>query len=218
MNESEQLAFREKGEKTRIMRKRELADASESVSGVTPGVTLQQILDVCTEALDATFSHDGSPDWGARLSACAVLLATFPRSLRREPELTKEIIRSVLAGTRHEALADVDPREPFRKLRKEWYEVATRVDSLGRIYIEPIPEWAIGPGETRSEIAKTERQDFQGWTVRRLKGENGRELREHVMLVKPDGTEHGIVPRADVPLEVLEAQGAFREPTDVRRL
>jgi hypothetical protein len=218
MNEAEQIAFRKKGELARIARKREQADASESVSGVTPGVTLADILKACVPALDATFPHDGSPDYGARLSACAILLSCFGRTLRNTPEDTIAIMRAIFTGTKHEALIEVDPTEPFRALRAEWYQTRVQVDSLGTIFIEALPHWTIGPGESRSQIEKNEPQDFTGWRVERLRNETGRELREHVRLIKPNGEVFGLVPRSDVPLAVLEAQGAFREPTDVRRL
>jgi hypothetical protein len=215
MTVAQRTEWHRRGKHARVHATRTRADASESISGITPGTTLQQILDVCTQALNAKLIT-GEVDWGARLSACAVLLNCFPRSLRREPEQATEILRSVLAGTKHEALADKDPREPFRKLRQEWYETRRRVDSLNLIYVIPVPEWAIGPGETRSEIMQTEAPTFDGWSVRRLKDAQGRELREHVMLIKPDGSEV-LAPRDDLPLEVLEAQGVHNEPLDVVR-
>jgi len=183
LTEEERKEHGRKMRKARAHKARVATEASENRLGITPDVTLDQILRVCTQALGAKFEHDGSPDHGARLTACAVLLNVFPRTLRATPEAARSLLHALLDGTRHEALADRETSDQFKALRREWYEVRTRCTDLGELYIEPVPAWMIPPGETRADVMRREAPDLTGYTVMDIAHKT------HALAVAPDGTE-----------------------------
>jgi len=177
-------------------RRRVAAEANEHNRGIAPNVSLADIVTVCKHAFGATFDAPGSdihgqPDWSARLAAAATLVALFPRALRTTPQDAKALLRDVLADTEHEQLAERDPSEWYRALRREHFDACARYDDLRGLYAAEIPSWLVGPGETKAEIMRTEAPSFEDWTVRdidtHLPG-------SHVLAVTPAGEEQ-LVPR-----------------------
>lgn len=188
MTDDELRAHLAKAGRARQHKRRVQSDASESRSGITPGVSLDQILQVCIPALGATYEFTGEPDWGARLTACAVLLAVFPRSLRTTPEDARARLHALLDGTEHEELAERDPLDHYRAMRREWFDTRARFDKFKGLYVEDVPPLLLGPGETRSQVMKTESPNFDDWSVRDINSDT------HVLATDPQGTEH-LVPR-----------------------
>lgn len=165
MSAAEVDDWRKKARKAANHKRRVAADAKEASVGFADGVTLQMVLDACVTALDAKIEYTHEIDHGARLSACAILLQTFPKSLRTTPDECRMLLHHLLDGTRHEDLADQEPPKMFAALRREWIDTRTRVDSLGQLYSEPVPSWMLAPGETKTEVMRREGRDFSGWRV-----------------------------------------------------
>jgi hypothetical protein len=185
MSEAERQAWKVKGGKARVQKQRLRADQEERLSGIAFGVSTEQILKVCKEALDAKLIT-GEPDWGARLSACAILLQVFPKSLRTTVEEAKEILDELFTGTRHAALKERAVREHFKAMRAEWVETMTRCDSLGRLYVTAFPPMLLGPGDTPSSV-RHELPSFEEWKTEQLKDGDGR-LLPYARVTRPDGS------------------------------
>lgn len=170
-------------------------DASEDHAWVAEGITKADILRVCSEALGATFHApgsdiDGTPDWSARLTGAATLLACFPRSLRSTPDDAKALLQDILSGTKHEQVAKkIDPAEAYKALRAEWFDSCARYDELRGLYAAQVPVFMLGPGETRAEVMKAEAPSFEGWTI----NTNARSD-THAIATTPEG-EEVFVPR-----------------------
>ena len=169
--------------KARQHKQRVESDASESRIGIVPGVSLDQILRACTQALGATFDHDGSPDHGARLTACAILLHVFPRSLRTTPEQASALLHQLLGDTKHEALADTEARARLKAQRAEWFELSRRVSPLCELYVEELPSWMLGPGEKLTDVLREEAPDLTGHKVADIPS------RTHALVTAPNGAE-----------------------------
>lgn len=217
MSPDEQVAWRTKGERTRNSRRLERAEAADSHPSINPGLSLAKIAETCVHGLGATFEHDHSPDWSARLSSAAILLYVFPRTLRTTEAEAEALIRRLLAGSAVEGLADTKPTEFYKRLRAEWVDARTRVDSLGVIFCDPLPSWAIAPWEMRSEVLK-EMPSFEGWSTRPLNGPDGQPHRDYAMLIDPSGKET-VVMRTDVPADLfIERQGEVLPPPELRNV
>lgn len=143
--------------------------------GLSPTVSLEDILRACAPALEATFEHNGEPDWGARLAAAGTLVLSFPRGLRDSPEHVQELLGQILpehvieqSGMR-ERLGKV-----YYEMRREWDKLKIRHNPLTGLYIEEYPAAYIAPWEDRRTVLAS-RQTPQG-NLRRT--ENGSLLLE----------------------------------------
>ena len=186
MSEAERAQWTARGGNARARNVRKRHEVEKRLEGIAYGVTTEHILKVCLDALDATFEHDGSPDWGARLSACSVLLQVFPASLRKTPEQARTLLHDLLDGTKHAALARREVAEHFKAQRREWLDISMRCSSLGKLYYEAFPPGLLSPGET-AESVKSEVPDLDQWKVERLHDGRGREIDGFVRVVKPNG-------------------------------
>jgi len=183
MSEEELSAKMRKANLASRASKRRKKDGSEQHGWLAPNVTLEQILQVCTQALDARFEYTNEIDHGARLAACVTLLNVFPRSLRTTPEQARALLHSLLDGTRHTELAEVNIRESYRAMRKEWFDARMRCGVLDELYIEDLPPFLFGPGEVKAKVIQEEHPDLSAWKVRRLN------VNSHVMVRSPSGVE-----------------------------
>lgn len=189
LSDSERQEHMSRMGRARQMQRRIKSEAAESIAGVAEGVTKQQILDVCVKLLDATFAVpgtaiDGEPDHAARSSAAIVLLNCFPRSLRMTVADCRAILHDLLAGTRHEALAKIDPLEHYRTMRSEWWDAALRLDPLRGLYAKPCPAFLVGPGEDLAAILAAEAPSYEDWKVTQAQSETA------VVVIDPQGQEH----------------------------
>jgi len=109
-----------------------------------PPISLADAVRVCLPALTATFAHDGSPDWGARLAAVAVLAILFPR-LRGEPDELRELLSSA-------RLSQASTSNVYTALDGEWTALQGRAerDPAG----DPIAAAIIGLHPAESPFAK----------------------------------------------------------------
>lgn len=124
-------------------------------SGLGPTVTLLDVIEACVPALSATFSHDQSPDWSARLAAAGTLLVSFPRQLRDTPERVRALIEQCLpsqvldqAGIRERLKA----QNVYTAMRQEWDRLRVKNDPTTGLYIEPYPPHLIAPWEDRKVV------------------------------------------------------------------
>jgi hypothetical protein len=150
------------------MRRSEVEPAPQ-LSGLDPGITLGQVMDVVRPALTATLPTN-EPDWAARLCAAGILLAGFPRYLRDSPEKVKELLRATIPGEVYDEVrmhADL----VFAAMRHEWDEL----DGLGwsdlkGLVVKPYPAFMIAPHENAARIQRSRPQPPQGLLdrVRRL--------------------------------------------------
>jgi hypothetical protein len=183
--DTQQVAERmRKAAKANALKRRTRSEIAEHrpLSGFRDGVTLQDVIDTCRPALTATFEHDGSPDWGARLLACLVLVQTFPRDLRATPNDVRRALDDALPAGIHATLADPDPLDLYRNGRREWIEKRMRYSRITGLYVEEIPSLLVGPGENRAQIIRAEVPDMSGWEVKEFTTGNA------VQVTKPDGT------------------------------
>jgi hypothetical protein len=177
-----------KAGKANALKRRSQSEIAEHrpLSGFRDGVTLQDVIDTCRPALSATFEHDGSPDYGARLLACLVLVHTFPRDLRATPEHIRLALEEALPS-KHAKLAEIDPLDLYRSARQEWWDKRLRYSRITGLYYEELPSLLIGPTETR-EQAMNERPELNACQVREVTSG------PIVIVTKPNG-EEVLVPR-----------------------
>jgi hypothetical protein len=185
MGLDERQAWRARGGKARQQQQRLRADREERLDGIAFGVGPEHILKTCLAAMDAKLVT-GEIDWGARLSACCVLLQVFPKSLRMTPEEARDLLVELLDGTRQRRLADIAVKEHFKRLRAEWFETMTRVDALGHLYAVAVPPMLLGPGDT-AESVRRELPDFDGWKTEPLHDDAGRDI-GFARVTRPDGS------------------------------
>lgn len=154
-------AHREKarrGGKRSGARRRAQAEPRPSLK-TAPGVSLQDVLRVCGEALTATFEHDGSPDWSARLAAAGTLLLAFPGYRSRSPEE----VRALLEDSLPEQIKgqrgwneQVHPDAVYAALRREWDALQFRADPVARLYrVAQYPPHLIAPWEDARKVQRT---------------------------------------------------------------
>jgi len=151
--------------KQAIQRKGEV-EAHPRTSGLDPNITLAEVLAVVRPALTATFSHDESPDWGARLAAAGTLLAAFPRYLRETPERVRELLSAAVPPELLDA-ERLDAGRAYRELRAEWDHLdGLRWGQLKGLYVKPYPAYMIAPWENAAHIQAS--QPTPEGTVRQL--------------------------------------------------
>ena len=127
-------------------------------NGLRTDVSLADVLKATAPALTAVYEATGEPDWGARLSAVAVLVLSFPRQLRDRPEKVEQLIRDFLPreaadqkGMRERLLAD----EVYRALRREWDRLPQWSELRG-LYWLPYPRQFVPPWQSYEEVVKRE--------------------------------------------------------------
>jgi hypothetical protein len=121
--------------------------------GVSPTVSLLDVLAVCLPALSATFEHTGEPDWSARLAAAGTLLAAFPRYLRDTPEGVRELLETILPERLRDELGEqLEPDSVYSAMRAEWDELRVRHHPVTGLYVEAYPNHLIAPYESTAKI------------------------------------------------------------------
>src|SRR5262249_33585300 len=127
-----------------------------SRNGLSPGVRLEDIVRACVPALSATFEHDGSPDWSARLAAAGVLVLSFPRVLRDTPEKVSELIEKILPeGIRDDLQERLEAGRVYKALREEWLRLP-HWNAIRGLYWEPFPRPYVAPWEDYETVCHTE--------------------------------------------------------------
>jgi hypothetical protein len=124
-------------------------------TGLAPTVTLADVLRVCAPALEATFDHNGQPDWTARLAAAGTVLVSFPRQLRDTPEKVKELLESFLPSTvqKQQGMKErLTEANVYRAMREEWNHLRVRYHPVTGLFSEPYPEHLIGPSEDAKAV------------------------------------------------------------------
>jgi hypothetical protein len=136
-------------------RRREV-EASSRLSGIDPGVTLAQVLEVVRPALTATLVT-GEPDYSARLCAAGVLLAAFPRYLRDSPERVNELLRQAIPAEVYDERMEADT--VYLNMRHEWDQLdGLGWSSLKGLVVKPYPPFMIGPHEDAVRIQRSRPQ------------------------------------------------------------
>jgi hypothetical protein len=155
MGEEEWLEQARRGGRGRAAQRREEAGIRPSV-GLAPSVTLADVLRVCVPALEATFEHDGSPDWGARLAAAGTILAAFPKYLRSTPAEVRTLLAEVLPDevySHPEARHRLNGHSVYSAMRREWDRLPSWSPVRG-LCVKPYPSHMIAPWEDPAEVQK----------------------------------------------------------------
>jgi hypothetical protein len=125
-------------------------------SGLADGVSLATVAEAVAPALVATFPHDGSPDWSARLAAAGTLLLAFPRSMRQSPEKVRELLERCLPEQVFEDMGDrMEADRVYRALRAEWLE-APRWSPTRGLFWDDLPRELVAPWEDYATVVKRE--------------------------------------------------------------
>jgi len=154
-----------------------------------PGLTLADVLKVVRPALTATFDHDGSPDHGARLLGCFVLVSAFPRYLRETPERVRELLEQVVP----ESVFDPErmgAEEVFRAARAEFWSLPGWHPIRG-VFRRELPRALVAPWEDYSTVVRREAPALPDESkIRRLEGGRallGREGQVPLLLEPEEG-------------------------------
>jgi hypothetical protein len=103
-------------------------------SSVASVYTYETIIETVAPALVATIEEPGipagTPDWTARLSACAVLIECFPEYLRETPEQTRELLEKLLPE--RVGRERLSPEAAYRALAEERHRLRERGHPLAR--------------------------------------------------------------------------------------
>jgi hypothetical protein len=121
---------------------------------IDPSLTFRDVARVCREALSATFEHNGQPDLGARLAACAVLLLAFPRYTRPTVAEAQRLLAEIVPATAHDE-ERLGVEEAFRALRAEWWALPAWHPVRGLVARE-LPRELVPPWEDYSTVVRRE--------------------------------------------------------------
>jgi hypothetical protein len=159
ISKEERVARSVKGGKRRQMLRREAAEP-KARSGLSPTVSLEDVLRAVAPALTATFEHNGSADWSARLAAAGTLLTAFPRHLRDTPENVRELLERCLPLSvleQREMRKRLEAEEVYRAMRDEWIRLqGMSWDELTGLYWEPFPRYMVAPWEDYKTVCMNE--------------------------------------------------------------
>jgi hypothetical protein len=144
----------------------------EGGSGLDLGLNLEDIVRVVTPALEATFEHDGRPDWGARLCAAGVLVAAFPRQYRQTPERVRELLDRILPANVRNA-EQIEAEKVYRAMRREWDELPAWSELRG-LYVKPYPAYMVAPFEDAAAVQRERPADVPLEQAPVLRLPNGR--------------------------------------------
>lgn len=167
-------------------------------SGLDCDLFLEDVVAVIRPALEATFDHDGSPDYSARLAAAGTLLAAFPRQYKETPEKVRELLERVLP----EPVSDAERMKServYRAMRREWDELPSWHPIRG-LYVKRYPSYMVAPWENAEQIQKQRPADVPAdrASVRQLEG--GRAILERPgglpLLLEPEVEDDGGMIRA----------------------
>jgi hypothetical protein len=162
------------------------------MSSFRDGVSLQEVIDVCRPALTATFTHDDSPDWGARLLACLVLLHAFPRALRANSEDVRRMLAEVLPST-HAELAEREALDFYVNARREWIAGQVNYSPILGLFVRAFPPFCIAPWESAASV-RSELPKLDEWKVTDIDSPT------HVLAAKPNGSRE-LVPRDNFAMQ-----------------
>lgn len=136
------------------MQRREQAEVAPR-SGLMPTVTLEDVLRACAPALEAVFDWNGEPDWSARFVAAGLLLQTFPKWFRSEPETVTKILQRVLP----ESVPDREQYEAqkvYSALRDEWNKAPIVYNPVTCLTeVAAYPSYCVAPSADRKGAGAT---------------------------------------------------------------
>jgi hypothetical protein len=140
-----------RGGKHRAAQRRMLAEPKVR-TGIAPTYSLADVLRVVAPALEATFEHDSSPDWGARLTAAGAILQCFPRYMRSTPEDVQALLMRALPSSVRLSQRDLQAADVYTAMRAEWDKLRIRHHPIHGLYVEEYPGYTIAPWQEREEV------------------------------------------------------------------
>jgi len=192
----EQSAHARRMNKASKVAAREQKNAADykPLAGYRDGVTLQQVLDVIREALNAehelptALSADGftlrrEPDYNTRMLAVLALIRLWPREHRASPETIREALERSLPRV-HEDLATATEHGLYVEARKRWFEVSVKHNKFRGLFLDDLPSFLLAPGERKEEVMRREGKSFDNWKVRDIDSDT------HVIATDDSGNEH----------------------------
>jgi hypothetical protein len=114
-------------------------------SGLQPGLSYDDVLVIAREGLEATFPHDSSPDWGARLLGVLAIVHSFQLKERRTAEQVRSLLDRVLPEG--DPLRRTSPDTLYANGRKEWERLKVRDEGseLPKLYAVETPAFLVAP-------------------------------------------------------------------------
>jgi hypothetical protein len=159
VSEAEWKAAARRGGLAAAAKKREAKSGSPR-SGLQPHVSLEEVLQVCTSGLSATFADAGLPteiDWTTRLLSILVLIGVFPRQHRAKPEEAAALIHRVLSEKQLPASTEDETKKlvqkSYEQAREAWRQERGMVAALRGLYTdERYPKDLVAPWEDAAAL------------------------------------------------------------------